>query len=650
MGESDRRGKNSVEGKRVVVVTNPLRGHSGWVADRFTERYRGRRRIFHPLEQGVLHNAVRRTFNTNVLPDLDIGNARTVLSFGADWMSGWVSPTRYASLYGKMRSGQRGFLIHTEPRFSLTAANAALWLPARPGTEADIALAIGRIIVDEGLASDGEISAFMAGLPAGILFGYSPSDVAARSGVSEESIRRAARRFAEMRPSIAFGGGSTAAQTNGSFALTAIYALNHLVSSTSSTGGIVINQEPLLSELSGSGHGEPFSSWEEEVAQWRAGFVDTVIIRGADIVYGMPASIGIRGALGNVPRVIVFGNVTDDTAALADLVLPETTFLEEWGTDVPEPAPGYQTVSFQQPITGTEPGKESELPRSFGDVLLTVMGGIGSDNSMRDVVRRTSDSLFAIGGGSISAPSRDLFFRGVRQRGGWWNISSTSVGGARSVNPFQFDSTARFSDIPASDSGRVFSLIPFESNSLMNGRLAPTPWAQQCPDPLSTVAWVTWAEMNMQDAETMNVKEGDILLIRSTAGEIQAAAYIHPAAPPGVVGVPIGFGSENGGRYAEDRGANVIEILVDMKDEDNGALAWAATRVAVTKLGRRIKMPKFEGNVEAFPREPGVPVLVVAPGETAEEAEEANHKLYQEQFLGRNKSEDEGESEGELEE
>jgi hypothetical protein len=40
-------------------------------------------------------------------------------------------------------------------------------------------------------------------------------------------------------------------------------------------------------------------------------------------------------------------------------------------------------------------------------------------------------------------------------------------------------------------------------------------------------------------------------------------------------------------------------------------------------------VPKFEGEVEARAVEPGVPILVVGPGETAEEAETANHHEYQ---------------------
>ena len=100
-----------------------------------------------------------------------------------------------------------------------------------------------------------------------------------------------------------------------------------------------------------------------------------------------------------------------------------------------------------------------------------------------------------------------------------------------------------------------------------------------------------------------------------------------------MIGVPIGQGHHRNGRWAEDRGSNVLSILVDEKDSETGSLAWAATRVRVQRAGRRVKVPKFEGNVEARPVEPGVPVLVVGVGETAHDAQEANHHEYQKNFL-----------------
>ena len=620
----------------LTVVTNPLRGHLGSVATNFAAKYSGKHMAFDPIEQGVLHRAVKSVLGQDQLPTFDIANANTVLSFGADWLGTWGSPAQFGVKYGEFRSQRsRGYLIHAEPRMSLTAAAADLWLAPRPGTEGDLALGIASVIVDEKLVSSDNIAAFNAALPSG-LAGYSLAEVAARTDVPTERIEKAARHFAgspstDDKSAVAFGGGSAGAHTNGSFILGAIYALNLLVGAVGASGGVTPNPGSAFSDISASATGASFEAWEEELAEWRAGNVETVIIRGTDIVHGMPNSVAIREALDSVPNVIAFGAVLDDTMGYADLVLPELTFLETWGTDIPEPGPGYQVVGIQQPVVGpTISLDESGLisnARGFGDTLLSMAGGsLGS--SMERLVADAVSELHDTRQGSVTASSSALFTNGVLQRGGWWDTgekgTSSSAGKVSTTNK-----NAGYSDTNSLGTGDDFNLVPFQSNSLLDGRLASTPWAQQTPDPISSASWSTWAEINSKQAEDLGIRQGDVLLVRSTSGEIEVLAYPHPGVRPGVIGIPIGQGHEEGGRWAEGRGANVLSILVDQKDSETGALAWAATKVRVQPAGRRVKVPKFEGEVEARAVEPGVPVLVVGPGETAEEAEIANHHEYQ---------------------
>ena len=102
----------------------------------------------------------------------------------------------------------------------------------------------------------------------------------------------------------------------------------------------------------------------------------------------------------------------------------------------------------------------------------------------------------------------------------------------------------------ASDSFYPFYLAPFASTSLADGRGAWLPWLQATPDPITTVTWSTWVEINMKTAEKMSIKEGDIVKVVSPRGSIEALAYPHPGISPEVVAVPIGQGHEAGGRYA----------------------------------------------------------------------------------------------------
>ncbi|MBT4125885.1 MAG: molybdopterin-dependent oxidoreductase [Chloroflexi bacterium] len=618
----------------LTVVTNPLRGHLGAVATNFAAQYNGKHMAFDPVEQGVLHGAVKSVLGQDQLPTFDIANAQTVLSFGADWLGTWGSPVQFGVKYGEFREqDDRGYFIHAEPRMSLTAAAADLWLAPVPGTEGHLALAIASVIIEEGLASPQNVAAFEAAVPGGVS-GVTLSDAAARTGVDEHRIEKAAKHFAEHTPSVAFGGGSAGAHTNGSFNLGAIFALNILVGAVDAKGGVTSNPGSAIDGLSASATGASFADWEAELAEWRAGNVETVIIRGADIVHGMPNSVAIREALEHVPNVIAFGAVLDDTMDFADLVLPEETFLESWGIDIPEPGPGYQVVGTQQPVVGpTISHDESGLisdARGFGDTLLDMSdGSYGRD--MESLVRGSLSDLHDTGRGSVSASSAALFTNGALQRGGWWDTSKSGSASTGRVSASR--GSASYSSTDGTGEGTSFHLVPFVSNSLGDGKLAAAPWAQQTPDPISSASWSTWAEINSIQADELGIKEGDVLRVRSTSGEIEALAYPHPGVRPGVIGIPMGQGHHEGGRYAKDRGSNVLSILVDEKDAETGALAWAATRVTVQRAGKRVKVPKFEGNVVARPVEPGVPVLVVGVGETAHDAQEANHHEYQKQFL-----------------
>jgi anaerobic selenocysteine-containing dehydrogenase len=295
-------------------------------------------------------------------------------------------------------------------------------------------------------------------------------------------------------------------------------------------------------------------------------------------------------------------------------VLPDRVSLEAWGSDVPEPGPGYQTVAFQQPVV--DPFGDS---RDFGDILLAVaeeLGGPVKDqlpwNSMRDALRQGARELFALNRGSLHRGSGDVgtfedFWVGVLQRGGWWDTGARSTGRAVESPTVSQPAAPEFD-------GNVdeypFHLMPFASLSMGDGSGAHLPWLQAMPDPMTTAVWDTWVEINPKRAAELGVREGDVVEVTSPHGAIEAKVYVHPATPPDVVSIPLGQGHSASGQYAEGHGANVLKILGAKTDQETGALAWGATRVQVRYTGRRSRIPKFEGTVVARALE-GHPVVQV---------------------------------------
>ncbi|MBI2165730.1 MAG: molybdopterin-dependent oxidoreductase [Chloroflexi bacterium] len=582
----------------VLVVTEPLRGHLGLLAREFVKAYGGQHMAFEALEETVLREAVKRVFDQDRLPDLDLANAEYVISFGSGFLETWLSPVRYGVAYGHLRQGReakRGYFVQVEPRLSATGANADDWVYVKPGMEGLLALSMAYVIVSQGLGDQEASRLLTRGQGAQYLAAYRPQDVAGAIGTTPEKIEELALDFAAKRPSLAIGGGSAAAHTNGLFNLTAIYSLNYLVGSVGQRGGILFNPAPPVAGLPVAEGRVPFDRWQELTGRLASGKprpVNLVVFRGANPVHSLPQALGFADALKNVPFIVSFSTMMDETAAMADLILPEHTYLEDWGDDLPEPGPGYEVVSYQQPVV-----RPFHNTHSFGDELIMVAKELGGSlaqampwNSFKEVLQAGARKLFELNRGSVTAPDFDSFWRGVLQRGGWWDTARRGL-----ARPLPKPLPVR--EDPQFTAGE-YHLLPFASISLTEGRGAALPWLQATPDPMTTAVWQTWAEISLEDARKLGVSEGDFLEITSSNGtSLEAPAYPNPAAPPGIIAMPLGQGHSSLGRYAENRGVNTFMLLQPATEKETKALAWAATRVTVRNTGRRSRISKFEGSV-----------------------------------------------------
>lgn len=613
----------------VVFATNPLRAHLQLLVERFLAFYSwpsqlGALHLTHePLESAPLRQAVSSVLgdsNRGILPDYDIGRARYVLSFGANFLSTELTPVHYSVGYGEFRqSGPtgRGTLTQIEPHLSLTGANADRWIPINPGTEGALALSLAYVMVSEGLADRAAAEPLTGGRGASALSAFRPEQISVITGVSPETITAVAREFAARRPALAIGGGPAAAQANGTFNMRAILALNFLVGSVGVPGGVTLNTPPIAGLPDAYG-GAPLRRWRDFIERLRTGQprpVKLVIIRGINPVFSLPASLrfaedvsplstaslrqATRPGDGQAPLVVSFVSTMDETAALADLVLPEHTYLEEWGDDIPDPGPGYQVVGLQQPVVA--PVHDT---RSFPDVLLALGQRLGAPsglpaaltlpwNNFRDLLRKGAGQLQSLGRGSVLDKKFEVFWNKALAQGGWWDKTATYMDPA--PKPLRLPEQPA----PARFDGDIIRyplhLIPFPSNSLGDGRCSHLPWLQATPDPITTVAWRTWVEIGRTLSREADLEEGDVVSVESSQGAVEALVYVNPALPPSIVAMPFGQGHTGSGQYAQGRGSNPFSVLASIEDEETGALAWAATKVRLVKTGRWEPIPKFEG-------------------------------------------------------
>ncbi|MBI4213868.1 MAG: molybdopterin-dependent oxidoreductase [Chloroflexi bacterium] len=597
----------------VALITNPLRAHRHFLVERFAAAYGLQWHALDLTGEAPLREAARRAFGSEILPEFDFQNARYVLSFGADFLGPWLSQVHHSVEYGRFRQGdyragqfrpktspQRGYLVQVEPRLTATGASADEWLWVKPGSEGLLALAIGQVMLAGG-AADAEGARLVGGPRA--LDNYAPDRVWEQIGVPAERIRQIARAFGTQRPALAIGGGTVSTHTNSTESLTAIFALNLLAGNIGRAGGVLPNPGPAINGLTVNPRRDSLRDWQSLTERIRGGGIQAVLVKDANPVFDSPGALRFQEALANAPFVASFSSFRDETTLMADLILPSHLPLEEWGDDVPDPAPGFQIHTVQQPTV-----RPLYDTRSFWDVVLTLGEELGSPirealpwPTFKDLLRERIRPLHTEGRGSVRETGFERFWVRMLQQGGWWDEGRTGESRQAAAVP---DVTRLTSTFPApqfdgGDRDYPFNLVLFPHNTLGSGENAHLPWLQAAPDPMTSATWQTWVEVNPQTAREMGLIEGDIVGIETPRGRIDLPVYVHPAASPSVLAVPLGQGHTSYGRWAERRGANPLDIVAPVTDQATGALAYGATRARLVKTGRRMSLPKYEGTAES---------------------------------------------------
>ncbi len=548
----------------------------------------------------VLTQASRELFDVPALPVFDITTTDVVFSFGANFLETWLSPVNYSAAFGRLRQGQvgkRGYIVQFEPRFSSTAASADEWVPIRPGTEGLVALALGKIIVAEGLGHE------VSHREHAVLYEkVNVGEIAELTEIPAEELERLARVFANADHQVAIPGGNLTGRGDGGAAVAAVHALNVTMFRMGAHGGAFLSSLPAV-----EGFAPPpvssFADVQRLIARMQASDVQVLFIHGTNPIFELPAAAGFAAALAEVPFVVSFSSFVDETSAQADLILPDHTYLEAWGYQVVSPSPDRPVVSSQQPVV-----RPLYDTRATADVILALADKIGGEVAKalpwRNEVEFLKETVTALRDTGTSA---ETFWATWRQQGGWWpqgqERQAREPGAALEV-PLAVPQTT----FEGSASDYPYFLHLYPSIALSDGRGANQPWLQETPDPMTTVSWNTWVEINPETAARIGVTDDDIVKVSSPVGDIEAVVYIYPGIRPDVIAIPVGQGHSEYGRYAQGRGSNPVDLLVPRVDEKTGALAWGATRVQITPTGQRRPLARLESNIGVeHAREHGAP-------------------------------------------
>ena len=341
----------------------------------------------------------------------DFDNTRYVLNFGSNVMEAHTNHVALSRRLSYALTDRNVRMVTFDVRLSNTAAKSNTWFQLRPGTDAAIALAMCNVIMSEELFrgqgeeflnyclvtpdKDASLDEKIAALNEH-LSDYTPDWAEEISGVSAEDIRQIAIEFANARPGCIISSRGATAHYNGVDTERAIQMLAALTGNIDNPGGRCMGVVPQWIYPTGPEEKpeakrlEILEGFEGEVALPVHGVGHRVLRMIKDGSAGRPdvylwfnynpvfsngncqESIDILKDETLIPFTVAVTPFYDESAALADLVLPDVSYLEKYDFETgisPTQVPEYY---IRQPVV--EPQGEA---RDFLDVCCDLAQRLG---------------------------------------------------------------------------------------------------------------------------------------------------------------------------------------------------------------------------------------------------------------------------------
>ncbi|WP_372682525.1 menaquinone reductase molybdopterin-binding-like subunit QrcB [Desulfosarcina sp.] len=540
-----------------------------------------------PSQRDVDEFAVKALFGGNGRTGFDVENADHILSFGSGFVDGWGSPVRMfkaASLWKEKDIT----VVQVEPRLSNSAAKATRWVPVNPGTEADLALGIAAVLVDGNMLNTRAISG-LGSWKSDLLATYTTEHVSQTTGVDAEVIVELATGFADAnRPLALFGRGK--GQVSGSLRETAaVCILNALAGNINQEGGmwaipeadyiqwpdVTIDNLAAASlaqvRLDGAGAGKYTDAryltnrLADSVNGGGPYPMQVLLVAGANPCHDLPDTQSVKAAFSRIPLIVSFSSFQDETAAMADLLLPDHVYLERY-QDVPvEAGLARQMIGLSKPVVSPQFNT-----RHLGEVLIATARAMGG--SMAEAFPWSDYET--------------CLEETLAEK--WDALMETGVWVQADTDPVADTLQLAGMDAPAVQAeGDVNSfpllLLPYDSIKLTSGYVGEAPFMIKAVADTVIKGTDGFIEINPQTAGAVGVREGERATLTTPRGEAQVRVHLFEGIKPGVLAMARGLGHTAYDGYLAGKGVNVNELIGPVEDPSTGFDAAWGIRAKLVK-------------------------------------------------------------------
>ncbi len=456
----------------------------------------------------------------------DLAGSDLVVMIGADALESYGTTVANQKAFAASRpTGEAASaeFVYAGPMGGHTASVCDSFIPVNPAGMKAFTLGLAYYLVMDGANIE---SADFGALKSMLASKYSPAQVEQATGVKSSAIQALARKLMQ--------------------ASAPVVVCDYAMSPSTAAAGIVVNL--LLGRLNADGGMAALAELPTVIdgALGRVERFEKDIVADVDsfapklaLVYEANPGYGMASMLEKAGFVVAFSTYMDETAALADLVLPNAHPYER-ADDLANPF-GVAATTYVASSAVTAPGYHS---MSTADLLLSV-ADLGFE-TFEEVLEAKADALVEGTVGTYSV-----------------NLAVDALGAEVKVGTgLQLD---------------VYTQLYFGSPDI-----ATTPHNPISIRDTELKGMDMFVKMNGETAKAQALVEGDKVKLSSSSGECVALVHVSEDVMTGVVSAPLGFGHTAWDEFSSGKGDNVFNVVV--ATADGGASTWAGTTVTIAKI------------------------------------------------------------------
>lgn len=490
----------------------------------------------------------------------DISRADCIFAIGTNTTS--AHPVIGMDVKRAVRNGAK--LIVANPKEIDLCRFATIWLRHRPGTDVPLLQGMMKVVLDEGLADEEYISQRCEGFDElkRSLDQTDLQEVSRITGVPSELVAQAARMYAQAKSAYTLYAMGITQHSHGT---DNVMAVANLAMMTGNVGKAGAGVNPLRGQNNVQGAcdmgGLPnvypgYQSVSDKAARqrfqeaWRcalsdrpglaltemfdavhAGRIKAMYLMGENPVLSDPDSAHVEAALKRLDFLVVQDVFLSETAQLADVVLPATTFAEKDGTFTNTERRVQRVRKALDPVAGSRPDWQIVCQ------LASRMGAPGFEfASPEEIMAEIA---------AVTPSYRGITYERLEKGGLQWPCPDEGHPGTPVLHTQRFATPSgkgRFIPVkyrpPAEMPDGEYPLVLTTDRSLFHYH---TGTLSRRVDGLNVLRSAERLEMNAADAAALGIGNGDMVRITSRRGSVEAKAHVDRACPPGVVSLTFHF-------------------------------------------------------------------------------------------------------------